>query len=73
MASRIRSLYFLLAKMMDRFHYLKVGLAVILTYVGVKMCIAQWVHVPIVLSLSIIALVLAVSVVASLVRTQEQG
>ena len=59
--------------MMDRFHYLKVGLAVILTYVGVKMCIAQWVHVPIVLSLSIIALVLAVSVVASLVRTQEQG
>lgn len=69
----LRSLYFLLAKMMDRFHYLKVGLAVILTYVGVKMCIAQWVHVPIVLSLSIIALVLAVSVVASLVRTQEQG
>ncbi len=65
----LRSLYFLLAKMMDRFHYLKVGLAVILTYVGIKMCVAPWIHVPIALSLSVIALVLAVSVVASLRRS----
>lgn len=69
----LRSLYFLLANMMDRFHYLKIGLAVILTYVGVKMCIAQWVHVPIALSLGIIALVLTVSVVASLRRAQAQA
>ena len=67
----LRSLYFLLAKMMDSFHYLKVGLAVILTYVGIKMCIAEWVHIPIVLSLSIIALVLVVSMVASLRRVQR--
>jgi len=69
----LRSLYFLLANMMDRFRYLKVGLAVILTYVGVKMCVAQWVHVPIALSLAIIALVLAVSVVASLRRVQPSA
>ncbi len=67
----LRSLYFLLAKMMDRFHYLKVGLAVILTYVGLKMCAAQWFHIPIALSLSIIAIVLTVSVVASLRRYQH--
>jgi len=67
----LRSLYFLLARMMDRFHYLKVGLAVILTYVGIKMCIVEWVHIPIALSLSIIALVLIVSVVASLRRVQR--
>lgn len=64
----LRSLYFLLAKMMDRFHFLKAGLAVILTYVGIKMCLAQWVHVPIALSLSVITLVLVVSVLASLRR-----
>lgn len=64
----LRSLYFLLAKLMDRFHYLKVGLAVILTYVGLKMCLAQWLHIPVLLSLGIIALILAVSMVASLVR-----
>lgn len=69
----LRSLYFLLAKMMDRFHYLKVGLAVILTYVGLKMCIAPWVHIPIAISLSIIALVLVASVVASLMRAPREA
>lgn len=68
----LRSLYFLLAKMMDRFHRLKVGLAVILTYVGLKMCIAQWVHIPIYLSLLFIAAVLAGCIVASLAWPQEQ-
>jgi len=67
----LRSLYFLLAKMMDRFHYLKMGLAVILTYVGLKMCLVEWVHIPIALSLSIIALVLVVSVAASLGRAHR--
>lgn len=64
----LRSLYFLLANMMNRFRHLKTGLAVILVYVGVKMCIAQWVHIPIGLSLSVIAAVLLVSVAASLRR-----
>lgn len=62
----LRSLYFLLAKMVDKFHHLKTGLAVILAYVGVKMCIVQWVKIPTTLSLGIIAALLAVSMVASL-------
>lgn len=62
----LRSLYFLLAKMMDRFHRLKIGLAVILTFVGVKMCIVEWVKIPTAYSLLVIAAILSGSVVASL-------
>jgi tellurite resistance protein TerC len=69
----LRSLYFLLAKMMDRFHRLKTGLAVVLAFVGVKMCIATWVQIPVQVSLLVIAAVLAGSVVASLAWPAEQG
>lgn len=69
----LRSLYFLLAKMMDRFHRLKTGLAVVLTFVGVKMCIVEWVKIPVQFSLLIIAAVLAGSIIASLARPVEQG
>jgi tellurite resistance protein TerC len=68
----LRSLYFLLAKMMDRFHRLKTGLAVVLAFVGVKMCVTQWVHIPIQVSLLVIAAVLAGSVVASLAWPSER-
>ncbi len=69
----LRSLYFLLAKMMDRFHRLKTGLAFILAFVGVKMCIAEWVKIPVHYSLLVIAAVLAGSVVASLAWPAEHG
>ncbi len=69
----LRSLYFLLAKMMDRFHRLKTGLAVVLAFVGIKMCIADWVHIPVQYSLLVIAAVLAGSVVASLAWPVEQA
>lgn len=69
----LRSLYFLLAKMMDRFHRLKTGLAVVLTFVGVKMCIVEWVKIPVHFSLLVIAAVLAGSIIASLARPVEQG
>ena len=69
----LRSLYFLLAKMMDRFHRLKTGLAVVLAFVGVKMCVAEWFHVPVHYSLLVIAAVLAGSVVASLAWPAEHG
>jgi tellurite resistance protein TerC len=62
----LRSLYFLLAKMIDRFHRLKTGLAVILAFVGVKMCIAEWVKIPTPISLAVIAALLTLSVAASL-------
>src|SRR3954451_23904010 len=63
----LRSLYFLLAAVVDRFYLLKYGLAVILTFVGVKMLGESFFHISIVLSLVIILGVLALSIVASLI------
>jgi tellurite resistance protein TerC len=62
----LRALYFLLADATSRLSYLKVGLAVILVFVGFKMLLTDLYHVPIWLSLGMIGLVLAVSVIASL-------
>lgn len=62
----LRSLYFLLAAVVDRFHLLKYGLAVILTFVGVKMLTEKWIDISIVVSLSIILGVLALSIAASM-------
>ena len=69
----LRSLYFLLARMMDRFHRLKTGLAVVLAFVGVKMCIAHWVPIPVAYSLLVITAVLSGSIVASLAWPAEHG
>jgi tellurite resistance protein TerC len=68
----LRSLYFLLAGMADRFRYLNVGLGVILAFVGVKMLIVEWYHFPTAISLGVIAVVLTVSIVASL-RSERKG
>ena len=65
----LRALYFLLGGMQDRFRYLNVGLGVILAFVGVKMILAGEpfdVHMPTYLSLSVIAAVLTIAVVASI-------
>jgi tellurite resistance protein TerC len=63
----LRSLYFLLSHVVHKFHYLKYGLAIILTFVGVKMIGAHWWTIPIFASLGIILGVLAASVAASLI------
>lgn len=62
----LRALYFLLADMRDRFQYLQTGLGVILAFVGVKMTLSYWWHMPIVISLSVITLILTVSIFASI-------
>jgi len=62
----LRALYFLLADMHARFSYLQLGLAIILAFVGVKMIIHDWYHIPTWLSLLVIALVLLASVGFSL-------
>lgn len=62
----LRSLYFLLSGVIHKFHYLKLGLAVILVFVGTKMLIHHYYEVPTVLSLGVIATVLVLSGVASL-------
>jgi tellurite resistance protein TerC len=74
----LRSLYFLLAKMMDRFRHLKTGLAIILSFVGLKMCLAHWVKTKfaiedgmlIVGSLAFIAAILIGSIVFSLLSSR---
>jgi len=67
----LRSLYFVLAGVMDKFHYLKPGLAVVLTFVGVKMVLVDIYKIPTAVSLGVIVTVLAVAVVASLVRARR--
>ncbi|MGB2578267.1 tellurite resistance protein TerC [Elusimicrobium simillimum] len=61
----LRSLYFLLSGMAGKFPYLKYGIAIILGFVGIKMIIAHWVHVPTVLSLAVIVSVLVMSILAN--------
>jgi len=69
----LRSMYFLLADLNGRFHLLKYGLALVLVFVGVKMLIADFYKVPIGLALGVVALIIAVSVVASLYATRERA
>jgi len=61
----LRALYFLLHDFMGRFHYLKYGLGLVLSFVGAKMVAAAWYEIPIGISLGVIALLLAGSVAAS--------
>jgi tellurite resistance protein TerC len=62
----LRALYFLLAGVVHRFHYLKLGLSAVLVFVGAKMLAMDLVDVPIGLSLLIVALALGAAVAASL-------
>ncbi len=62
----LRSMYFLLSGIVHKFIYLKYGLAVILTFVGVKMVIVDFYHVPVLASLAVIVVTLAVTIIASL-------
>jgi len=64
----LRALYFALAGMMEKFHYLKVGLSLVLAFVGVKMLLVGVYKIPILVSLGVIVALLAGAVVASLLR-----
>ncbi len=64
----LRTLYFALVGALDRLRYLKPSLALVLAFVGLKMLVAEWVHVPALLSLGIIAGILAAGALASLRR-----
>lgn len=70
----LRSMYFALASVMHKFHYLKYGLSVILTFVGVKMLIGHtsW-AIPIGLSLGVVAFVLIASVIASMLWPPKEN
>ena len=64
----LRSLYFVVRGALARLRYLKPGLAVILMFVGLKMLLYRWVHIPTGLSLAVIAGILAVAIVVSWLR-----
>jgi len=68
----LRSLYFLLAGVINKFHLLKLGIAAVLTFVGVKMLISSVYEIPIHMSLLVIIGVLATSVIASIVFPKDQ-
>ena len=68
----LRSLYFLLAAVVDKFYLLKYGLAVILTFVGVKMLGEHWFEIGILPSLGIILGVLALAVIGSIIRPRPE-
>ena len=62
----LRAMYFLLADMAERFHLLKYGLALVLVFVGGKMLVAPWFHMPVQWSLAIVGSIILLSVVLSL-------
>jgi len=67
----LRSLYFILRGAVDKFHYLKIGLSAVLTFVGIKMLAGYWYHLPVGMSLAVIALLLGGAIIASLVRSRR--
>jgi len=68
----LRSLYFLLAKLIDRFVYLRIGLGFVLSFVGLKMITADYFRVPTLVSLAVIVLILALTIILSTIVTQKR-
>jgi tellurite resistance protein TerC len=69
----LRALYFLLADLIHRFIFLKIGLAGILLWVGFKMALHELVKIPTIVSLAVIVVILATAITASFVATRGQG
>ncbi len=67
----LRSLYFLLAKLVDRFIYLKTGLAIVLAFVGLKMIVSKFFNIPNLISLGVIVLILTGTIVVSMAKTSR--
>ena len=61
----LRALYFLLADVLDYFHYLSIGLALVLMFIGVKMVADRWLHISVVLSLSVVGGILLLAILIS--------
>jgi len=68
----LRSLYFLLANLIDRFIYLKNGLALVLAFVGIKMIVADFVQLPNGLSLAVIVVILGLTMTISMMVTRKR-
>jgi tellurite resistance protein TerC len=69
----LRSMYFALASVMDKFRYLKQSLIFLLAYIGVKMLLVHIWHIPTFVSLAMIAGILSVGVGASIVAARREA
>ncbi|MDO4997149.1 MAG: TerC family protein [Neisseria sp.] len=67
----LRAMYFLLADMADRFVFLNYGLAFVLSFIGIKMLIMHWVHIPVAISLAVVFGALGASILTSLVYSKK--
>jgi tellurite resistance protein TerC len=68
----LRAMYFLLADMADRFTHLKYGLALVLVFIGIKMMMVDLFKIPVLYSLSLVATIIAISVISSLYSTRNK-
>ncbi|MCR8670531.1 TerC family protein [Agrococcus sp. HG114] len=69
----LRAMYFLLADLVHRFVYLKVGLSLVLIWVGAKMALLDVLYIPTLVSLAVVAAIIATSIGLSLLATRGQG
>ena len=68
----LRALYFLLGDAKERFHYLSHALGTILIFVGIKMTVSHWYHLPTVISLAVIIVILTAAIVFSMQKTKRE-
>lgn len=69
----LRSLYFVLAGAIQYFRYLKVGLSIVLVFIGLKMVLMKYVHIPTPLSLGVVVLIIAGSILLSVQATRSEA
>ncbi len=69
----LRTLYFAIASSLERFVYLQPTLAIVLGWVGFKMILAHWFHMPVLISLSVIILILTIGILASIRSNRRAG
>lgn len=68
----LRAMYFLLAGIADRFVFLHYGLAFVLSFIGIKMLIVKWMHIPVGISLAVVFGALGTSILISLLHSRQQ-
>jgi tellurite resistance protein TerC len=68
----LRALYFALEGLMRLFHYLHYGLSLILIFIGFKLLVTDYIHIPMAISLGVVGFILAVSVIVSLVLPKKE-
>ena len=68
----LRALFFALSGIMRLFEYLHYGLAAILVFVGIKMLVSDWIHLPVWIALIVIAVILTVTIVASVLFPKNE-